>query len=593
MSSKLSHKLRRLIFSPDSNLELWVRSRYHQFAKSKVNFLIQDWLARQSFIRFMKQQRTEILPEAASFKHQPKVTFILECQNHQNEELLSTLNSIRDLTGSLWQVLLHTHPDCNPATLPNLVLSESRIQIVEPHQDDLLDEIEGDYIIFCAAGDIFEKSLLQRLYLQLDTALWPEVLYYDCVINEDGHSLRPFFKPGTTSPAMCLSHNMLSRSFIRTEAVKKVLKSIKPSQDLFAQEYDLCLRLLEERANFYHLPSMLVSQKALVESNNSPIKQIIIDHLERSGYQDPSLSETHRGTRVIFSTRDAKLSIIIPTKNNQKLLRPLLQSIKAHKGTQSLEINLVDNGSDDQGTLAYYREIESEPHLRLIPYKKPFNYSEAINLGVSEASYDLILLLNDDMELINSESLSEMIQWALQKEIGVVGAKLLRKNRTIQHTGIIMGLVGFVGHIYLNTPEDYFGLWGSADWYRDILAVTGACQMVRREVFEEVGGYDDGFKLAFGDIDFCIRVHQKGYRNLYSPFASLYHYEGHTRGYVTPVSDILRGYDKFEAFLIKDDPCYSPNLTYSRIPKCAFGKKSAEEKKEQIAVRKAFYLKSD
>jgi GT2 family glycosyltransferase len=156
-----------------------------------------------------------------------------------------------------------------------------------------------------------------------------------------------------------------------------------------------------------------------------------------------------------------------------------------------------------------------------------------------------------------------------------------------------MGLVGFAGHIYLNAPDHYFGLWGSSDWYRDLLAVTGACQMMRREVFNQVGGYDPGFKLAFGDIDFCLRVHQMGYHNIYTPFARLYHYEGRSRGYVTPIQDILRGYEHFKTYLSQDDPYYSPNLTYSRIPKCTAAQEPLEERQRQIEIRRSFYLKQE
>jgi predicted glycosyltransferase involved in capsule biosynthesis len=123
--------------------------------------------------------------------------------------------------------------------------------------------------------------------------------------------------------------------------------------------------------------------------------------------------------------------------------------------------------------------------------------------------------------------------------------------------------------------------------------VTGACQMLRRAVFNEVGGYDEGFQLAFGDIDFCLRVHEQGYRNIVTPFAKLTHYEGRSRGYVTPVGDILRGYEKFETYLIDDDPYFSPNLTYTRIPKCALKKSSAGDNRQQIEIRRSFYHKEN
>ena len=153
--------------------------------------------------------------------------------------------------------------------------------------------------------------------------------------------------------------------------------------------------------------------------------------------------------------------------------------------------------------------FQKEHQVQVLPYRKPFNFSEAINLGVQATASDLILLMNDDMAPLDALWLPEMIQWTQLEDVGVVGAKLLRANHTLQHMGIIMGLVGFAGHIYLNASEHYCGLWGSSDWYRDLLAVTGACQMMRRKVFEQVDGYDPGFKLAFGDIDFCLRVYNR------------------------------------------------------------------------------------
>jgi GT2 family glycosyltransferase len=254
------------------------------------------------------------------------------------------------------------------------------------------------------------------------------------------------------------------------------------------------------------------------------------------------------------------------------------------------EIYIVDNGSDNPQTIAYYQEVSQQQNIAIIPYPEPFNYSEAINRGVQETKSDLVLLMNDDMAVFTDIWLNELAQWAVRPEIGVVGAKLIRKNHTIQHAGIVMGLSGFAGHIYLNAPEDYHGLLGSVDWTRNYLAMTGACQMVRREVFNDVGGYDEGYRLAFGDIDFCLKVHEKGYQNVYTPFAQLYHYEGSSRGYQTPVEDALKGYDTLETYLINEDPFFSPNLTYTRIPRCVFKKHTVNERKQQIEARKNFYL---
>jgi hypothetical protein len=175
------------------------------------------------------------------------------------------------------------------------------------------------------------------------------------------------------------------------------------------------------------------------------------------------------------------------------------------------------------------------------------------------------------MKVINPWWLGELAQWAMRPEIGVDGGKLLHPNYTIQHAGLILGMNGFLGHLYLNAPEHYCGLLGSADWYRNLHAVTSTCQMVRRELFTTVGGYDENYRLVFGDIDFCLRLHDLGYRNMVTPFARLYHYEGKSRGYKSPVDDILRGYDQMADRLKVEDPYFSQILNCEPILKCQLG----------------------
>jgi GT2 family glycosyltransferase len=338
---------------------------------------------------------------------------------------------------------------------------------------------------------------------------------------------------------------------------------------------------------------ILLTQTRLVTPEMSDIRSVLTRHLRNQGCNATSAEDLDAGVRFTWHTGSPSLAIIILTKTNFSLLQPLHTGLLQQPYPGELTIHIVDNGSDDPATQAYYEKLASQPNLAIIPYPRTFNYSEAINLGATQSQSDLLLFMNDDMALIDHTWLPELTQWAVRPEVGVVGAKLLRKNRTIQHAGIVMGLTGFAGHIYLNAPEHYHGLWGSVDWYRNMLALTGACQMVRREVFDEVGGYDQGYTLAFGDIDFCLRVHQKGYRNVYTPFAQLYHYEGSTRGYKTPVRDALKGYQELEPYLVEEDPFFSPNLTYTRIPKCTLEKQARDERMRQIESRKRFYRKTN
>lgn len=593
MNAKFIHKIRRLLFSPESRLELFARSLFHRLSATRVNFYLQEWLARRSYKRWIKQQQNTALPELNLKTKQPGVTFLVECKHKSGAMIVTTLESILNMNNTAAQVLLanlseelpedHAKPDHQHKTI---------IKEISPGHAIPIESITGEYLIFCQAGDRFFPSLLEQFFLHHSQTPDGDLIYFDIEINDVTMSTpAPLFKPSNPSPALCLSYNMFSRGFIRTAVIQRFQSSIDPQEELILAEYRLCLKMLDQGDNIQHIPSVLVSQTELPKPETPEAQQIILDHLSRMGVNNPAVAPEACGTRFSWAYEAANLSIIIPSKNNARLLIPLFHAIQNHKNSLSLDLIIVDNDSNDPNTLAFYRSIESEPSVQIIAYQKPFNYSEAINLGVSQSKSDLILLMNDDMSPINSDWLAEMIQWAQRDEIGVVGAKLLRENQTLQHAGIIMGLVGFVGHIYLNAPEDYFGLWGSANWYRDILAVTGACQMMRRKVFEDAGGYDENFKLAFGDIDFCLRVHKLGYRNIYTPFARLYHYEGFSRGYATPVKDVLKGYEEFTPYLLKGDPFFSPNLTYSRIPKCAQGKTSQQLRQQEIDLRRSFYNK--
>ena len=589
--TSLLHKLRSALLSPNSSLELTLRTLYHKLAATRLFFNLQNHLARRSYRIFRSQQHKDS-PDLNDFPNQPNVSFLLSSSAAALSDLRSTLQSIQSLSSDRWEVILVT-----PDEVPDSFFSEidhPRIQLTQAAHHDLLSLISGDYVVFCKAGDLFNNSILVYLHEALSENPHSDLVYYDCEYRHNQtDKLTPFFKPSTHSPALLLSINYLSRGFIRRDALKSIWAQATSYPDIINLEYELCLNLCEANANIKHISALLVQQNELVSSRRPEIQNIIKAHLARQGLQAVSSTQEKNGQRFTWATGDPSLAIIIPSKNNRSLLEPLVDSLLDLPYQGHIAIHIVDNGSQDPATLAYYQKIQKSSQVSIIPYAKPFNYSEAINLGVANSESDLVLLLNDDMALIDQKTISELVQWAIRPEVGVVGAKLLRANRTIQHAGIILGMTGFMGHIYLNAPEHYNGLFGSVDWYRNYLAVTGACQMVRRDVFNEVGGYDLGYQLAFGDIDFCIKVFENGYQNIYTPFAQFYHFEGSSRGYQTPVTDVLRGYEQLEKYMVEGDPFFSPNLTYTRIPKCLIKKRSHDERQKQIAARKSFYEKSN
>lgn len=585
------NKLRTHLLAPDSPFELFLRTIYHKVLSTRLYFRWQDFLAKRSYEKFrsgnLKLPSIEFPPEV----QQPKISFILACSLTSLQDLEVTLKSIIELNGDNWEVLVLTH---GIQSIDNeIAFSDARIRFSQDGFDDLLLLISGEFVVFCEAGDVFNKGLLTHFYQSQPSGVHADLTYYDCeYIDENTGSQRPFFKPSGYSPALLLSVNYLSRAIIKLCVIEKVWNTIDLGTNPLLIETQTIYNLCEYDIILSHIPHVFLKQNHLITPQIPEVQGEIIAHLTRQGLEDVHCTKHELGYRFTWQTNNPSLGIVILTKNNYRFLESLIPALlnQTYKGNRS--IHIVDNGSSDSATINYYEQISQDHQVTIVPYPETFNYSRAINLGVQTTDSELVLLMNDDMAIDNQIWLDELVQWAIRPESGVVGGKLIRKNRTIQHAGIVMGLTDFVGHIYLNAPEHYHGLYGSVNWYRNVSAITGACQMVRREVFDEVGGYDEGYQLAFGDIAFCLKVRAKGYQNVYTPFAHLYHYEGSSRGYETPVQDALKGYQEFEDYLINDDPFFSPNLTYTRIPKCVLKHQTPEERKLKIETRKSFYLKS-
>jgi GT2 family glycosyltransferase len=227
----------------------------------------------------------------------------------------------------------------------------------------------------------------------------------------------------------------------------------------------------------------------------------------------------------------------------------------------------VDNQSRNSNTLEYYKELLKNKRIRIISFQDKFNYSTANNIGASNSQGDLLLFMNNDMQITDPYWLNELAQWALIPEIGVVGGKLLYPNGTIQHAGVIIGMQGIGGHLYQHAPDHYIGLLGSSDWYRNVSAVTGACQMLRKSVFIELGGFHEEYQLTFSDIDLCYSAIKQGYRILYNPYSRVIHHQGVSRGFFTPDDDVILARKRIGEFIKNGDPYFSRNLTLSPIPK--------------------------
>jgi GT2 family glycosyltransferase len=260
--------------------------------------------------------------------------------------------------------------------------------------------------------------------------------------------------------------------------------------------------------------------------------------------------------------------VIIPTRNGAQLVRRCVESIVAKTTYAPLEILLVDNDSDEPVSVGYFAELERSGTVRMLGYGGRFNYSAINNHAVGFAHGDVLALLNNDTEVIDGVWLTELVSYATMPSIGAVGAKLLYPDGTIQHAGIVMGLHGSVGHGQRRTPGDSSGYGGSLAVAREVTAVTGACLALRKEVFQEVGGLDEqNLPVTFNDVDLCLKLRARGYRNIWTPHAVLYHHEAATRGPDASGESAARYRREFELMRtrwgaqLEQDPYYSPNLS--------------------------------
>lgn len=584
------HKIRNRFFSPDSKLELFFRTIYHRVNSSKAAFLIKDLQAKNSFRVFRKTLEMHGDAAVGETRTIPKVSFLIEVNQGTEDDVAFTIHSLLALDLKQWQLIIFASDKAVKEDLISLMGHEERLFFADIEMFELSD-CPGDFLVFCQPGDYFFPRLLTEFYRSLAEYPEKDCYFYDCEYLSDLQCKpEPLVKPARVTMDPLLSVNLLGGGFFRREFALKVFNKIKTFSNLQACEYDLALSVSSFPDGICHIPEILLRQKRLLQPDQPGMPEIAMRHLESVGLEDVTFEQKLGQPHFQWRIYPTRVTIIVPTRNHHRLLKNLLSSLETTT-FKDFEIFLVDNGSTDTETLAFYDQIIERQDVSIIHYDEPFNYSRAINLGASRAKTDLLLFLNDDMQVIHPGWLGELVQWAQRPEIGVVGTKLIRRNQTIQHAGIVAGVNEFVGHIYLNAPEHYHGLFGPVDWYRNFLALTGACQMVRRSVYEEVNGYDEDFRLAFGDIDFCLRVQSLGYRNVYSPFAYLYHFEGQARGYSTPIDDILHGYRKLQNYLMTPDPYYSERLSLTTIPKYLPNPLDPEERESRIEERRKFYLK--
>jgi GT2 family glycosyltransferase len=421
---------------------------------------------------------------------------------------------------------------------------------------EALANATGEFVALLDAGDTLSPDALFEVAAVVDGPPRADVVYSDEDQVVRGKRTAPSFKPDW-SPERLLSSNYIGRlAAIRREAAGAAGGFREHAAD---PEWDLLLRLSRSAARFRRVPRCLYHRRA---TDRPPASRAgcadVAAHVAALG-RHAEVVAAPGGCRVVWPASGRLVSIIIPNRDALAVLRLAVDGVLRGTKYPAKELIIVDNGSTDPEVLALYHAVERSGEGRIVPFPGAFNFSAACNRGAAAARGELLLFLNNDIEVVDPSWIDELVGWAELPEIGIVGAKLLYPDRTIQHAGVVFG-IGLVGHIFARAAEGTSTAFGSPESYRNYLAVTGACQMMRRDVFNRLGGFDERFRLSFSDVVLCMEAWKAGYRVVYTPYARLVHHESYSRKKEDSAMDMLLLARYLEAEQFSEDPFFHPEL---------------------------------
>jgi len=545
-----------------------------------------EFLSYDAWIWDNEPRGTELLrqrEEAASLLYRPLISIIVPVHDTDEKMLVSMIESVIAQTYDRWELCI---ADGNSSKayirerLQEYINRDKRIKVVfleenrhiAGNSNEALTHAEGAYVGFLDHDDELAPFALYEIARVLNADPSLDLIYSDeDKIDVHGNRAFPFFKPDW-SPDLLLSVNYICHFTVIRHSVLKDLGGFRPGFD-GAQDYDLFLRASRSTSRIAHIPKILYHWRDHEQSTATDVSRkdyaneagiAALSDFLASGHIRANVSSSSVKTNYIvrFMLEENPLvSIIIPFKDKIGLLRKCVESILGKTAYENIELILISNMSREPETFAYLDSLWTNSKVNILTYDEDFNYSKINNFGVLHAHGEVLLFLNNDTEAIDGDWLTFLLEHAQRKEIGAVGCKLLFPDGTIQHAGVVLGITGFAGHVFAGLDEHVRNYFGAADFMRNYLAVTGACLMVRREVFDEVGGFNESFIVCGSDVDFCLRIHSKGYRNIYVPHATLYHHEAASRGTFIPLIDFQLSLDSYGDFLYLRDPYYSPNLT--------------------------------
>lgn len=584
----------RLLSSGPRGLGTWLYEAYAGAGEEEIPDAYADWLRLYE----PRVQGPDAVRRIDALATRPRISLVMPVYNTDKKWLKACIDSVRAQNYPDWELCIAD--DASPLPHVREVLEEytrrdARIKVVFRPQNghisaasnSALELATGEFVALLDHDDELHPSALLRIAEAVNAHPEWRMLYSDeDKIDTRGRRYEPYFKPDFNYD-LFLGQNCISHLGVYETALLREIGGFALGME-GSQDWDLALRCVERLSpgQVGHVPAVLYHWRAIPGSTALSGDQKSYAH--DAGYKavtahlgrvSPGASvEPVQGLPGNYRVRypvpatSPRVTLVVPTRDKVELLRMCVESILEKTDYDNFEILVVDNGSVEEATLGYFASLEGNPRVRVLPYPHPFNYSAINNFAVAHTDADIVGLVNNDIEAIGPGWLTEMVSHAIRPGVGCVGAMLYYPNDTVQHAGVITGFGGVAGHAHHGLNRGNMGYFGRLALAQDYTCVTAACLLVRRSIYEEVKGLDEGLKVAFNDVDFCLRVKAAGYRNVWTPFAELYHHESASRGLEDTPEKLARFQNEVNFMTARwgdslhVDPAYNPNLSLATSP---------------------------
>lgn len=539
------------------------------------------------------------LQEETVFARMVKISVLVPLWNTPQDFLHEMIDSLQWQTYQNWELCLADGSDAEHAYVGEIcqqyAAKDSRIvyhklaknEGISGNTNECLKLATGEYIGLFDHDDILHPCALYE-YVKVINEKNADYVYCDEATFKNGDinkMITMHFKPDYAID------NLRANNYICHFSVfdRKLLDGTELFRTKFdgSQDHDMILRLTDEAQNIVHVPKLLYywrshagSVAANINAKSYAIESArgaVADHLRKHGFDHFTITST-RAFETIFKITyeiigEPKISIVIANRDHVEDLRRCVSSIFEKSTWENYEIIIVENSSQTKEIFAYYDELKNNPRIKIVTYEGEFNYSKVNNMGVREATGDYILLLNNDTQVITVNWMEELLMYTQRPDVGAVGGKLYYADKTIQHAGVVIGLGAHrtAGHVHYKQKRENLGYMGRLCYAQNMTAVTGACLMVKKSAYEEVGGLDESFAVSLNDVDFCLKLREAGYLNVFTPFAELYHFESISRGLDDQGEkaqryneESARFREKWKTQLEAGDPYFNPNFSLDK-----------------------------